>query len=387
MKRSILFHYSVFNVGGAEKSLLRLMTLLCDRDWTVTLVLNRPGGSLESALDPRIEVLYLRSFSAGDRFKKAKGVLRRMAALPDAAAYLIGELEAKWRRKGFLRRRYTVAAVSLHGLDASFVCEEVSAGVRVHWIRNDLRQCDPERKAYDNIRRHCSCIDRYLCVSRTARDSFVELFPDLTERADLLYNVLLPDEMQRLSEVGTAPEMSCVKGLKVVTVCRLSDKAKGLLRMVRVHKRLYDEGIEFTWFVIGDGPDRELMQRAVDEAGLEGKMILLGSRENPFPYYKAADISATLSYYEGLCGAVNEAKVMGRPVIATEFSGIREQIVHGETGWIVANDEEAIVTGMRRLLTDADLRKHLANDLLPREILDDNYKIMKFQSLCSEEHS
>ena len=89
------------------------------------------------------------------------------------------------------------------------------------------------------------------------------------------------------------------------------EKAKGLLRMVRIHKRLSDEGIDFMWFVIGDGTDREIMKIAINKASLDSKMILIGSKENPYPYFKAADISATLSYYEGLCGAVNEAKIIG----------------------------------------------------------------------------
>jgi glycosyltransferase involved in cell wall biosynthesis len=108
---------------------------------------------------------------------------------------------------------------------------------------------------------------------------------------------------------------------------------------------------------------------------MEDSFLLLGQQENPFPYYLHADISATLSYYEGLCGAVNEAKVMGRPVIATRFSGIGEQLVDGVNGSIVDNNEDAIYTGMRRLLTDADLRARLANDILPETIRDDEYKL------------
>ena len=94
--------------------------------------------------------------------------------------------------------------------------------------------------------------------------------------------------------------------------------------MLDVYKRLTDEGIEFYWFIVGDGPDRDELEKRVREFGLEKRFILMGRKENPFPYYKYADISTTLSYYEGLCGAVNEAKVIGKPVIATQFSGIED---------------------------------------------------------------
>jgi glycosyltransferase involved in cell wall biosynthesis len=386
MKKTILFHYSVFNIGGAERSLMRLMHRLVDEGWEVTLVLNLPGGTLESALDERIVVKHLRLFSAGVRFRKAEGV-KKLLALGDLLLYGIDRIVEKVRRRIFRRRKYDAAVIGLHGLDASFVCRDVRASRRFHWIRNDLRFCDPERKAQRNIRRYRHCIDRYLCVSNTAKESLVELFPELETKALTLYNLIDADEMRRKAREGEAPEMhSMTKLPKVVTVCRLSDKAKGLLRMVRVHKRLDNEGIDFRWFIVGDGPDRQRMQQAIDEAGLGDKMILLGSRNNPFPYYRAADLSATLSYYEGLCGTVNEAKIMGKAVIATEFSGIREQLEHGKTGWIVRNEEDAIVEGMKTLLTDKPLREKLSNDILPEAILDDTKKIDLLERMIRGEY-
>ncbi len=111
------------------------------------------------------------------------------------------------------------------------------------------------------------------------------------------------------------------------------------------------------------------------------RFLRFGIKENPFPYFKAADISATLSYYEGLCGAVNEVKVIGKPVLATQFSGIYKQIVDEQSGLIVVNDEDAIFDGLKRLLTDDKLRKKLTNNALPKMIMDDEYKIERLKKL------
>jgi len=378
-KYYILFHYSILNIGGAEKSVLRLTKLLCDKGWDVTLVLNVGGGALENLIDSRVKVIRLRAKERGVLFKKAKG-LSKILYIWDAFLYVFDMLISKIKSKMISSNHYDIAAVSLHGLSVEFVCKYVDATTKLHWIRNDLSQCDPDKKAINNIKKYKDCIDYYICVSQTAKDSLDDLFPHLKSKSVVIPNVIDAKQMRSLTKERIA-DIEDDKLLKVVTVCRLSDKAKGLLRMVKVHSRLDKEGIKFRWLVVGDGPDKNMMQEAINEAGLKDKMILLGSKENPFPYYHIADISATLSYYEGLCGAVNEAKVVGKAVLATEFSGIYDQIEHGKTGWIVSNDEDSIYEGLKLLLSDNKLRTELSNDDLPKVIMDDGYKIDILKSL------
>jgi len=382
--KSILFHYSIFNIGGAEKSVLRLTKLLLDKGWDVTLVLTTGGGNLEGQIDPRVIVHRLRSAAAGNKFKKAKG-LQKIQQISDLMLYGLFWLEGLFKSFTFLFRHYDAAAVSLHGLSPKFVCKYVRATKRFHWVRNDLSAADTDGKAANNIQKYHLCIDQYICVSQTALDSLQRLFPETRQKSLVIPNVIEAEQMLVSAELEEDPLLQYKNSLKVITVCRLSDKAKGLLRMVKVHKRLADEGIDFMWFVVGDGLDREMMQKAIDKAELSTNMILVGSKENPFPYFKAADISATLSYYEGLCGAVNEAKVIGKPVLATQFSGINEQIVNEESGLIVANDEDAIYEGFKRLLIDHELREKLTNQALPKMIMDDDYKIEKLLSLIDED--
>ncbi|MCC8147299.1 MAG: glycosyltransferase [Bacteroidales bacterium] len=108
---------------------------------------------------------------------------------------------------------------------------------------------------------------------------------------------------------------------------------------------------------------------------LQDGFVLLGHQMNPFPLYRQCDMVAVLSYYEGLCGVINEAKVMGKPVIATEFFGIHEQIIDGDGGLIVENSFDSIYQGMKSLLTDCNLRERLTNNHLSKQVMDDAYKL------------
>lgn len=346
----------------------------------MTLVLTTGGGGLEGQIDSRVKVHHLRSVAAGEKFKKAKG-LYKLIVTGDLLLYLLFRIESAVKSFAFLFRQYDAAAISLHGLSPRFVCKFVRAKKRFHWIRSDLSLCDSDEKAAKNIRRYHRYIDHYICVSQTTLNSLQMLFPETRNKSSVITNVIESSQMLASAESQKDPLIQYGSILKVITVCRLSDKAKGLLRMVRVHQQLMKEGIDFMWFIVGDGTDQDIMQLAIDQAELSDKMIMLGSRENPFPYFKAADLSATLSYYEGLCGAVNEAKVIGKPVLATQFSGVNEQLIHEYSGLIVDNDEDAIYKGLKRLLIDHELRKKLTNNVLPKIIRDDNSKIEKLFEL------
>ena len=121
--------------------------------------------------------------------------------------------------------------------------------------------------------------------------------------------------------------------------------------------------------------------KQIEEAGLVQCMILCGATNNPFVYYKGADLVAVLSYYEGLCGVVNEAKMMQKPVIATEFSGINEQLCDGKNGYIVANDEAAILQKMREVLSNPERLKPLNINGMPEELLSNDKKIIQYEVL------
>ena len=356
-------------------SVLRLTRFLAENGWEVDLVLTTGGGSMEPRIDTRVKVHHLRDFSAGARYSRAKGLRKAIFAVTDLIPYAFTRVQEKARSRAFRNHEYDAAIISLQGLSAAFCCTKVNAKRRIQWIRSDLSSCDPEGKVMRNIRAWAGSIDYYACVSGSTKDSFDNLFPDLVPRSVLVYNVIDATQMRLAVEEAKDPYTSFGHGLKVVTVCRLLDKAKGLFRMLAVHQRLLAEGIEHRWFVVGDGPDRDMLKAAIDKAGVAGSFVLMGSQADPFPYYRYADVSASVSYYEGLCGTVNEAKIAGKPVVATLVSGIQEQIVDGEGGLIVQNDEEAIFQGMRRILTDPDLRQRLANTELAPAVANDDLKL------------
>lgn len=380
----VLFHYPVLNTGGAEMSSLRLMTALADRGWDITLVVTTAGGSLEALLDPRVRLYPLRPRGFGHRFMRARGVAQRLAAAPDLIGYLAMAALGEIRALAFVGQRFDAAATLLHGTSSAFVRKRVRAGCRLHFIRNDLRGVDPDGEVAAALSAGDPAIDAYVCVSEVARRSLVEAVPETAAKAHVIHNILDPDAMRRRMTEGQSPfRADDGTAVRLLTVCRLAEPAKALTRMARVARRLVEAGHDFRWYVVGDGPDRAKFEAAIAAEGVADRLILAGRMSNPFPAYRDADVVVMASRYEGLCGMVNEGKVAGRPVVATRVSGIEEQLVDGETGLIVENDEDALVAGLSRILSDPALRARLTNDRLPPALLDDAGKLARLEALMT----
>lgn len=369
----LLLHYPVLNRGGAERSTLRLLAALVARGCDVHLVLTVAGGTLEAEIDPRVQVLHLRD-TVGDFPSRVTGLVDGLRFLRASLQWLRGRMQQARRSRRFAGMHFDAAIAGLHGLSPDFICQHVQARRRFVFVRSDAAD-DSQGKLRRNIAQFGHQVDGYICVSGSVLDSLVQLYPAMQPKAHLVYNLIQADNMRQAATNANNPFHGSDSTLRILSVCRLQESQKALLRMVSVHRRLLDAGLAHEWHVLGDGPDRALLETAIAEHGVKDSFILHGAVANPFPWYKHADICAVLSRYEGLCGVVNEARVLERPVIATRFSGIEEQIEDGVNGLIVEQDVDAICAGLSRLLQDPSLRERLAKGGYPQMLLDDDAKM------------
>lgn len=379
----ILLHYPVLNTGGAERSTLRLLAALADRGCDVHLVLTAKGGRLEPQIDPRVTVHHLRD-TVGDIPNKISGLHDAFHGVMGAMKWTWGRTQQAWRSLRFANMQIDAAICGSAGLSPKFVCNVLNARKRFVFVRSDARKVGDNRWG-ENVYKFHHCINAYLCVSESVKRSMQVLYPEVGEKCVTAYNLLDADAMRAQSDGHPDPFGACRDVPIILSVCRLQEVSKGLLRMVEVHRRLLDAGVPHVWHVLGDGPDRGLLEQAIHEQGVSETFKLHGAIENPFPYYKHADICAVLSRYEGLCGVVNEARVLERPVIATRFAGIEEQIDSGVNGLIVEQTLESICSGLASLISDAGMRERLARGGYPRELLDDDAKLVRLLSLIGEQ--
>jgi glycosyltransferase involved in cell wall biosynthesis len=221
---------------------------------------------------------------------------------------------------------------------------------------------NPDCNFFLHDRQKCNGIDYFVCVSEKAAEGFKKIHPDLSPKIIAIQNIFDNGAIKDGGEASINDMIVNDGVVNVVTVCRLSPE-KGLLRCVSVHKRLEDEGIHFRWYIIGEGREREPVTELLKKTAMEKNFILLGKKTNPYPYMKAADIVTLLSFYEAFPTVIAEAKILGKPFLATDYAGSTEQLQNNVTGIIVDNNEEAIYLGLKKLVLDTTLRNRIAKNL------------------------
>ena len=106
----------------------------------------------------------------------------------------------------------------------------------------------------------------------------------------------------------------------------------------------------FKWYVVGDGKERENIEKKIIEQNIDEYIEMIGVTENPYPYYKDADIYVQTSLHEGFCITLAEAKVFQLPIITTDVAGAYEQILSEKDGYIVERSAEKMARQIERVL-------------------------------------
>ena len=145
------------------------------------------------------------------------------------------------------------------------------------------------------------------------------------------------------------------------------DRRKGALDMIEALRVLRDEGTAFRLVVSGIGPDLEAVERRLDETGLRASTTLRGyvDYERAPQAYSGADIFVSPTYAEGFSNTILEAMASGLATISCRVVGVVDCLRDGENGLLTEpGDIAALARGLRRLITDAPLRRRLADAAL-----------------------
>ena len=159
----------------------------------------------------------------------------------------------------------------------------------------------------------------------------------------------LPDICRKMIE-----EMTRLLSIGRFTEAKNYDNVPDICRSI-----IEEHHVDIKWYIIGYGGNEQLVRQKIAEAGMEGHVIILGKRENPYPYIKACDIYVQPSRYEGKSVTVREAQMLCKPVVVTNYPTASSQIKDGVDGVIVPLDNEGCAKGLARVIMDEELRQRL----------------------------
>ena len=243
---------------------------------------------------------------------------------------------------------FDLAVSYIEGASAYYVDRYVNAERKAAFIHIDYTSAGYTRK----LDRNCfTRFDRIFTVSGEVKDAFLTVYPECSDRVKVFHNIINIEGIKRkaLEEKGLEPEITASDGIKLLTVCRLTPQ-KSLEVSVGAMKLLVDRGVEAVWYCLGDGPERGKLEKEVEEMGLKDRFVFLGAKNNPYPYYKKSDIYVHATRFEGKSIAIQEAQILGCPVIASDCSGNREQVVDGVDGYLCEFSKEGIASAIMKML-------------------------------------
>lgn len=188
--------------------------------------------------------------------------------------------------------------------------------------------------------------DRIVCVSHASCESLKE-WTGLRENVSMHFNPINSDNVRKLAE---EPVRISEDVPVICAVGRLSEE-KGFERLIVIHKKLLDQGINHKLLIVGDGRHREFVERTIRATETQDSVILTGYQQNPYPYMKNSRFMVCPSYTEGLPVISMEALCLGIPIVSAVPS-IGEIFGDEVCGLITENDNNSLEAGIRRMLTD-----------------------------------
>lgn len=382
MKKKLLFMVSSMNIGGVEKSLLSLLSVIPkDKYYITVLTLEKKGGFLEYIPEhvkleeaewfkdikhiimespqntikrylrtgkvfkiPSFIYSYYKSKNTGDRYIYYKNILK---SIPN-------------------NNEYYDAVIAYAGpteiIDA-YITHKVNADKKIGWVHFDISQHNINEKLYEKLYKK---FDKIFAVSNEANKKLNEIIPSTLGKSEVLLNIISKDLINEMAEEKVEFDDE-FDGIKIVTIGRLS-KEKGQDLAIKALSKLKEDNYKVKWYCVGDGNSRSEYEKLIQQYKLENNFILLGSKSNPYPYIKNADIYVQTSRHEGYCLTLAEAKCLCKPIISTNFIGAYEQINNNINGIIIEQNEIELYNSLKYIINNDKIKDNFTKVLINEEI-------------------
>ena len=381
--KKILFVIPTMRMGGAEKSLVTLLNCMDRQKYKIDLLLFETGGVLQSEIPDDVNII------AADKITQAmilefryyaKNLLRehrygaffhRLWASVISKGGSIDKFGWSYIKNYIpeLEQKYDVAISYLEGLTAFYLIDKVNTAKKIGWIHTDMSG----RTMSKEEQRYYEKFNYLISISEICKNVFLELVPSMADRMSVLENMTDVEAIKNKSKKKVEFSNWNENKVQLVTVGRL-EQPKGIDLGVCACKILCDGGKEICWHVYGEGSQRESLQKMIEENGLSNSFILEGMVINPYPYMGRADIIVQPSRHEGKSIVLDEAKILEKAIVVTNYTSVADQITDKESGLIVECTPEGIAKGVEKLIDDNVMKVTLEKN--NSETADQNEQIL-----------
>ncbi|EOU1702940.1 glycosyltransferase [Clostridium perfringens] len=398
MKKKLLFVMESLSIGGAEKSLITLLSNLDYSKYDVDLFLFYQKGEFLELLPQKVNLIevpenfkiFLKNpkESVNELFKKRKFKLLMIKGL-EILNLVINKFILKKEYIGWnyitksiklFPKEYDIAIGFLEKKSIYFTVDKINAKKKLGWIHTDYKKIEFD---FNLDNKYLNKLDKIVAVSEPCKKSLINTFPNIENRICVIPNMISNKLIKKLASEKLT-DFNFVQDKAIIcTVGRLT-KAKGYDIAIQCCEELLKRNLNFKWIIIGDGYERENIEKIINEKNLKENFILLGGKDNPYPYIKNCDIYVQPSKWEGFGITVSEAKVLSKPIVVSNIPEFIEQIENNKTG-LVCSDMNDMINKIKELILSNELRQELSNNL-KNEDMNNNYELEKFEKILVDKN-
>lgn len=376
MKKKLLFVMESLGIGGAEKSLVTLLSQLDYSKYDVDLFLFNQKGEFLDLIPKEVNLLDVpkdfsdfmlnpkQSLKELVKNRKFKLLFNKSAEVSVLAfnKFVLNKEYIGWKfiRKSIdaLEKEYDVAIGFLEKKSIYFTVDKVKANKKIGWIHTDYKKIEFNYKL-DSY--YLEKLNEIRTVSNSCKDSLIDVFSNLENKTLVTSNIISEKLINKMANIKINDLKKEDDEIIICTVGRLTP-AKGYDIAIECCEQLVKKGHKLKWIVVGEGSERLKLENMIKEKKLEDAFILVGSRSNPYPYIKMCDIYVQPSRWEGFGITVAEAKVLKKPIVVSNIPEFVEQINHNETG-LVYKDMTDMIEKIENIILDKKFRQKLSCNL------------------------
>jgi glycosyltransferase involved in cell wall biosynthesis len=337
MKHKLLFFCSRLGGGGAEMHLARILSVADPNKYEIHLALTRKSGGYESMLPSFINIHYLAENSSSTlslllSVLPLKKLIKKVK--PEAVISFMDPQNVVVS----LLKKYSTKFPPIILCCQNAIQKNLEAGsLRDKFISANIRDC------YNRA-------DRLIAISKGVKDELLNDY-NIKSPVDVIYNAGFDNSYLDKKE-EPLPHGIVKHQIQLVACGRLS-KQKGfdvLLETVGILAKKMDVHL----WLLGEGPDREKLEKQVGLLNIEKNVQFMGFQKNPYQFFSRSDVFVLSSRWEGFGNVITEAMICGAPVVATncEF-GPNEIITHEENGLLVEVEQPGeLADAIEKMITD-----------------------------------
>ncbi len=384
------------NIGGTEKALLNMVAEIPKDKYEVTILMLEKKGDFLNFIPKGVRIEYVKDYeemqyilNTPSRVVIADLIKQREIVKASQLAFLYLVSKVMKERSMILKyclknyedvyKNYDIAIAYAGPMDfiSYFIANKIEARRKVQWIHFDIEKIYFNKHFVNKVYKK---FQHVFVVSDLGKMKLTQTVPELINKTDTFLNIISPEMICKMANEGTG-FADDFEGVRILTVGRLSIE-KGQDLTIPVLAKLKEAGYKVKWYCIGDGKERGMYEKLVENYDVQGDYIFLGAVSNPYPFMKQCDIYVQPSRHEGYCITLAEARCFNNPIISTNFTGASEQIIHNHNGLIVQFDEQQMYDSIVQILSDKSLEGRLRKNI-EKEVVDTREELKKLYRIAN----